>query len=79
MVPLQFGVPGGLELLIVGVFFLIVPFVFAYYIYTDAEKRGADDGALWAVVAGVASFFASPFAGLLVLVVYVWQRPDRPQ
>ena len=77
MLPLQFGVPGGPELLIVLLIFLIGPvvgFVLAYYIYTDAEKRGEENGALWAVVAGLASVAATPLAGLVVLFVYVLQR-----
>ena len=74
---LQLGIPGGPELLIIGVFFLILPFVFAYWVYSDAEERGEDNAALWAVVAGLASFLGSPFAGLLVVAVYVWQRDGK--
>ena len=77
MRPLQFGIPGGPELLILLLVFLIGPvigFALAYYIYTDAEKRGEDNGALWAVVAGLASIVASPIGGLIVLFVYVLQR-----
>lgn len=36
------GVPGGPELLLAGVFFPIVPFVMAYLVSNDAEKRGAE-------------------------------------
>jgi hypothetical protein len=71
---LQLGLPGGPELLIIGLVFLILPFVFAYWVYYDAEKHGEDNAALWAVVAGLASFLGSPIAGLLVVAVYVWQR-----
>ena len=39
-----------------------------------SEKRGADNGALWAVVAGLASVVATPLGGLVVLFVYVLQR-----
>ena len=77
MLPLQFGVPGGPELLIVLLIFLIGPvvgFALAYYIYTDAENRGEDNGPLWAVVAGLASVASTPFGGLVVLFVYVLQR-----
>ncbi|WP_254839914.1 hypothetical protein [Natronomonas marina] len=77
MLPLQFGIPGGPELLIVLLLFvlsLVVPFVLAYYIYTDAERRGEENGALWAVVAGLAAIVATPVGGLLVLLVYVLQR-----
>ena len=73
---LQLGIPGGPELLIVGLIFLIIPFVFAYWVYNDAEKRGEENAALWAVVAGLASIVGSPIAGLLVVVVYVWQRDE---
>jgi uncharacterized membrane protein len=71
--PLQFGIPGGPELLII----LLIPVIgvaLAYYIYSDAEKRGEDNGALWAVVAGLASIVASPIGGLIVLFVYMLQR-----
>ncbi|QLD85408.1 hypothetical protein HWV23_06585 [Natronomonas halophila] len=77
MLALQLGIPGGPELLLLGLLFLILPFVFAYYVYTDAEERGEENAALWAVVAGVVSFIASPFAGLLVVIVYIWQRDEK--
>ena len=73
MFPLQLGIPGGPEILII----LLIPvigFALAYYIYRDAEKRGEDNGALWAVVAGLASVVASPIGGLIVLFVYMLQR-----
>ena len=77
MLPIQIGIPGGPELLIVLLIFLVGPVIgaaLAYYIYTDAEKRGEDNGALWAVVAGLASIVATPIGGLIVLFVYVLQR-----
>ncbi len=77
MLPLQFGIPGGPELLIILLIFLVgsvVAFALAYYVYTDAEKRGEDNGALWALAAGLASLVASPLGGLVVLFVYVLQR-----
>lgn len=74
MYPLQIGIPGGPELLIVLLIFLILPFLFAYYVYNDAERRGDENAALWAVVAGLAAIVGTPVAGLLVVVVYVWQR-----
>lgn len=76
MVPLQFGIPGGPELLIVGIlglFFLIVPFVLAYWVYTDAESRGNDNAALWAIGVGALGFLTF-FGGLLAFVVYLWDR-----
>ncbi|SFR99462.1 hypothetical protein SAMN05216559_2212 [Halomicrobium zhouii] len=73
MVPLQFGLPGATELLIVGVFFLVVPFAMSYWVYTDAEARGDDDGALWALAVGGLTYLTF-FGGFLALAVYVWQR-----
>lgn len=73
MIPLQFGVPGGPELLIIGVFFVIVPFVLSYWVYTDAEKRGNENAALWAVAVGGLTFLTF-FGGFLALTVYIWDR-----
>lgn len=73
MVPLQFGIPGGPELLIIGVFLLIIPFVMAYWVFNDAEKRGEDNAALWALAVGALTFMTF-FGGLLALAVYIWQR-----
>jgi hypothetical protein len=50
MVPLQMGLPGGPELLIIGL--LLVPFVLTYWVYNDAESRGDDRAALWALAVG---------------------------
>ena len=74
MLPIQIGIPGGPELLILFIIGPVIAVALAYYIYTDAEKRGEDNGALWAVVAGLASIVASPLGGLIVLFVYVLQR-----
>lgn len=79
MFALQSGIPGGPVLLLFGLLFLILPFVFAYYVYNDAEKRGEENAALWALVAGLASFVASPLAGLLVVIVYIWQREESAE
>lgn len=73
MIPLQFGMPGGPMLLILGLLFVIVPFVLAYWVYTDAEQRGNENAALWAVGVGGLTFLTF-FGGLLALVVYIWDR-----
>ena len=81
-VPGQVALPGALELLVVVLLFLLtfaLAFALAYYVYNDAEERGEDNAALWAVVAGLATIVASPVAGVLVFAVYVWQRPEKPQ
>jgi hypothetical protein len=78
MVPLQFGLPGGPELLLLGLLLLVVPFVLAYWVYTDAERRGEDNAAFWALAVGALTYLTF-FGGLLAVVVYIWQRdgPDR--
>ncbi len=73
MVPFQFGVPGGLELVIVGLLFLIIPFVMAYWVYNDAERRGDDNAALWGLAVGGLTYLTF-FGGFLALAVYIWQR-----
>ncbi|WP_248897385.1 hypothetical protein [Haloplanus halobius] len=73
MVPLQIGLPGGPELLIIGLFFMLLPFVMSYWVYTDATKRGNDNAAFWALAVGGLTFLTGP-GGFLALAVYVWQR-----
>jgi hypothetical protein len=66
-------VPAGPELLILGVIFLILPFVLAYWVYTDAERRGKDNAAFWAIAVGGLTFLTL-FGGLLTPAVYIWDR-----
>ncbi|MFB6169133.1 MAG: hypothetical protein ABEJ43_09850 [Haloferacaceae archaeon] len=80
MVPLQ--LPGGPELLIVVVVGLIL-FVLsiavaggaAYWVYTDAQKRGRDDATLWAV-GTLLGFLVGGLGGFAVLIVYLLVRTD---
>jgi hypothetical protein len=75
-IPLQFGVPGGPELFIVGVIgllLLVVPFVLAYWVYTDASRRGDDNAALWALIVGGLGFLTF-FGGFLAVAIYIWDR-----
>lgn len=65
--------PAGPELLILGVIFLILPFVLAYWVYNDAERRGKDNAAFWAIAVGGLTFLTL-FGGLLALAVYIWDR-----
>lgn len=74
MLALQLGVPGGPELLIIALlFFIILPFGMAYWVYTDAEGRGDDNPALWALAVGVLTVMTF-FGGFVALAVYIWQR-----
>lgn len=72
MVPLQFPILGGPELLIVVLIFL-VPFALTYWVYTDATNRGNDKAALWAIGVGVLTLLTF-FGGIIALVVYLWDR-----
>ena len=73
MLPLQFGVPGGPELLIILLIGLLVPLALGYFVYNDATNRGDDNAALWAVI--VAGLTAVTFlGGLVALAIYFWQR-----
>ena len=73
VLPFQFGIPGGPELLIVLLIGLLVPLVLGYFVYNDATDRGDDNAALWAVA--VAGLTAVTFlGGLVALAIYFWQR-----
>ncbi|WP_435067467.1 hypothetical protein [Haloplanus sp. C73] len=68
MVPLQFGVPGGPELLILFLVFglwFIVPLAISVLIYRDAADRGSGHALAWAVGA----FFGSVVVWILYYVV----------
>lgn len=73
MIPLQFAIPGGPEILIIGLLFLVIPFVLAFWVYNDSDKRGNENAALWAVAVGGLTFLTF-FGGLLALAVYIWDR-----
>jgi hypothetical protein len=73
VVPLQLGIAGGLAVLIVGLFVLVIPSMLAYWVYTDAKSRGDDRPALWALSVGGLTVLTF-FGGLLALVVYIRQR-----
>ena len=68
---LQFGVPGGIELLIVLVITLlslVVPLVVSVLIYRDAKGRGSRHALAWAVGAFLGS--------LVVWVLYYVVRDE---
>lgn len=76
MTPLQFAVPGGPEMfvfILVGIFALLIPFVMAFWVYNDAQARGNDNAALWALAVGGLGFLTF-FGGVLALVIYIWDR-----
>ncbi|WP_276271631.1 hypothetical protein [Haloarcula litorea] len=66
--PLQFGVPGGIEilvLLIVMFLSVVVPLIAAVLIYRDADRRDSGHALAWAAGA----FFGSVVVWILYLVV----------
>ena len=68
---LQFGIPGGIELLIVLVITLlslVVPLVVSVLIYRDAKGRGSRHALAWAVGAFLGS--------LVVWVLYYVVRDE---
>jgi uncharacterized membrane protein len=63
LTPLQIGVPGAPELLVVALLF-VIPFGLAYWTYRDATARGDENAASWAV-----SMFLFTLLGLLPALV----------
>lgn len=84
-IPLQFGgVPGGVELLIIILVFLVVfvlfglvvPLGVGYWIYRDATRHDNDDAVLWA--AGTAAlFYAGVIPGVIALGAYLYTRKQE--
>lgn len=78
--PLQAGGLIGPEFLAVGVVtsaFLVLTFVMAYWVYSDAVRLGNYNGAYWAL-AVVALSFLTLVGGVLVLALYLWRREPDP-
>ena len=76
IVPLFPGVPGGAELLIIFLVWLIgiaIAIGAAYWVYRDATRRGRDSAGIWAAVTAI-GFFVGFIPGLVVLFVYLITR-----
>lgn len=66
---LQFGIPGGPELLVLFVLLSgLLPLVVAALVYRDAEGRQSDHALAW----GLGSFFG----GLVVCILYLVVRDE---
>jgi len=59
--PLQSGIPGGPEIVLVQLLFLAVFAYTVYWTYTDAQRRSDQPAVLWAAVV-----FIAPLLGLLL-------------
>lgn len=73
MFPLQGGGFGGIGLFPMGLVVLVIALVFAYWVYTDAEKRGKDNALLWAAAVGILTLLTL-IGGVLALLFYLWKR-----
>jgi hypothetical protein len=71
LVPLQAGVPGGIELLIILLFTLlpaIVGIAISVLVYRDANSRNSDHALAW----GLGAFFG----GIVVWILYAVVRDE---
>lgn len=71
MVPLQFGIPGGVELLILFIIGLILLVLPVYFVYNDAKERNNENATLWAVATLLGGLVGNIFGALLVVVLYL--------
>ncbi|MBX0294296.1 hypothetical protein [Haloarcula nitratireducens] len=65
--------PGAPELLIILFIFVIGLVILVgatYWVYNDAQSRGNDNAALWAVLTAL-GFFIGLVPGFLVIVIYL--------
>lgn len=69
--PLQLGIPGGPELLVILMITLLAIVLPAYFVYNDATKRNNENRTLWTVATVVGGLAASIFGALLVVVLYL--------
>lgn len=69
--PLQFGVPGGPELLVIFLIGLIVVAIPAYFVYNDATKRGNENALLWTLATIVGGLLLNLVGALLVVILYL--------
>ncbi len=69
--PLQFGVPGGPELLIIFLIGLVLIALPAYFVYNDATKRNNENATLWTVATIIGGLVGSILGALLVVVLYL--------
>lgn len=77
LAPLQFGVPGGPELLVLLLVLLLVFGIVGRWIYRDAKRRGSEWAWQWGV--GIALLFlAGLVPGLLAVIIYLLVRPEEP-
>lgn len=71
LLPLQFGVPGGPELLVILLIALLVIVLPAYFVYRDATKRNHENRTVWTVATVFGGLVGNIFGALLVVILYL--------
>lgn len=71
LLPLQVGIPGGVELLVVFIVGLILIALPVYFVYNDAKGRNNENATLWAVATLLGGLVGNIFGALLVVVLYL--------
>lgn len=74
LTPLQFGVPGGMELAVIFLI-LIIPLAIGYWVGQDAKKRGSNHHLAWGAMAFI-SVFGYGFLIIIFIVFYFVVRDD---
>jgi hypothetical protein len=77
LAPLQLGVPGAPELLILLLILLIPGALVGYWVYRDAKQRRSEWAWQWGVVIALL-FPAGLVPGLLGVIIYLLVRRDSP-
>lgn len=77
LAPLQVGLPGAPELLIVLIILLIPGALVGWWVYRDAKERGSGWAWQWGVVVALL-FPAGLVPGLLGVIIYLLLRRDHP-
>ena len=69
---LQFrGLPGGVELLIIGIIGLVFALIPAFLVYRDAMQRGNDEASLCSVAMLLDGLVGNSVGALFVVVLYL--------
>lgn len=71
LLPLQMGIPGGPELLVILLIGLVLIALPAYFVYNDATKRNNENATLWTAATVLGGLVGSIFGALLVIILYL--------
>lgn len=65
--------PDFTSFLLVSLIGLLFTIGMAYWVYNDAEQRGNDNAALWALAVASLTILTF-FGGFIALAIYLWDR-----